>query len=210
MEKNLMETGTTTLAILCKDGVVIAADRRMTMGYMIAHKKFQKIIPLNEDMALTIAGMVSDAQLLTKIIKAQLRLDTIRRNKKPSVKETANIVGSLVYSNIRKFSTIPGVVGFLLGGRDELGYHIYEIGPDGSTMELDDYVCDGSGSEFAIGLLESNYSKDLNVDEGVKLAVKALNSALQRDIASGSGYDIYIINKDGVKKVLEKELKLAL
>ena len=205
-----MKSGTTTMAILCKDGVVIAADRRMTAGYMIAHKKFQKIIPLNEDLALTIAGMVSDAQLLTKIIKAQLRLDTIRRNKKPSVKEAANLIGSLTYNNIRKFTPFLSIVGFLLGGRDESGYHVYSIGVDGSVLDHDDYVADGSGSEFAIGLLESNYNKDLNVDDGVKLAVKALNSALQRDVASGSGYEVYIINKDGVKKVLEKELKLTL
>ena len=205
-----MKSGTTTMAILCKDGVVIAADRRMTAGYMIAHKKFQKIIPLNEDLALTIAGMVSDAQLLTKIIKAQLRLDTIRRNKKPSVKEAANLIGSLAYNNVRKFTPYLSIVGFLLGGRDSTGYHVYEIGVDGSVMDHDDYACDGSGSVFAIGLLESNYNKDVTVDEGVKLAVKALNAALQRDIASGAGYDIVVINKDGYKKVVEKELKLVL
>src|SRR3989344_3898736 len=210
MEKELMKTGTTTIALLCKDGVVLAADRRMTGGTMIMHKKFQKIIPLNEDMAVTIAGMVSDAQLLTKIIKAQLKLDTIRRNKKSSVKEAANLIGSLAYGNIRKFTPFLSIVGFLLGGRDETGYHIYEIGVDGSVNEHDDYACDGSGSVFAIGLLESNYNKDITIDEGVKLAVKALNAALQRDIASGAGYDIVVINKDGYKKVVEKELKLVL
>ena len=210
MERDFIKTGTTTLAILCKDGVVLAADRRATAGYMIAHKKTTKIFQLNDDMALTIAGTVSDAQLLVKIIKAQFRLDNIRRSKKSSVKEAANLIGSLSYNNIRKFSTIPGIVGFLLGGRDNLGYHIYEIGPDGSILDYDDYCSDGSGSEFAIGLLESGYYKDINVDEGIKLAVKALNSALQRDIASGSGYDVFVINKDGVKKVIDKELKLTL
>jgi len=210
MEKELMKTGTTTLAILCKDGVVVAADRRMTAGNMIAHKKFQKIVPLNDDMVVTIAGMVSDAQLLTKIIKAQLRLDNIRRNKRSSVKEAANLVGSLTYNNVRKFNPFLSIVGFLLAGRDDSGYHVYEIGVDGSVSDHDDYACDGSGSIFALGVFESSYNKDMNVDEGVKLALKALNAALQRDTASGSGYDVYVINKDGVKKVLEKELKLVL
>ena len=205
-----MKTGTTTLAILCKDGVVVAADRRMTAGNMIAHKKFQKIVPLNDDMVVTIAGMVSDAQLLTKIIKAQLRLDNIRRNKRSSVKEAANLIGSLTYNNVRKFNPFLSIVGFLLAGRDDLGYHVYEIGVDGSVSDHDDYACDGSGSIFALGVFESTYNKDMNVDEGVKLALKALNAALQRDTASGSGYDVYVINKDGVKKVLEKELKLVL
>ena len=205
-----MKTGTTTLAILCKDGVVVGADRRMTAGNMIAHKKFQKIIPLNDDMVVTIAGMVSDAQLLTKIIKAQLRLDNIRRNKKSSMKEAANLIGSLTYNNVRKFNPFLSIVGFLLAGRDNLGYHVYEIGVDGSVSEHDDYACDGSGSIFALGVFESSYNKDMNVDEGVKLVVKALNAALQRDTASGSGYDVYVINKDGVKKVIEKELKVVL
>jgi len=205
-----MKTGTTTLAMLCKDGVVLAADRRMTAGTMIVSKKFQKIIPLNDDIAITIAGMVSDAQLLTKIIKAQLRLDTIRRGKKPNTKEIANLIGSLVYGNIRKFSTIPGIVGFMLAGRDDRGYHLYDIGVDGSVNEQEEYYCEGSGSEFALGVLEAGYNKDLNVDEGIKLGLKALNSALQRDVASGSGYDIVTITKDGAKKILEKEIKFSL
>jgi len=204
------KTGTTTIALVCKDGVVLTADRRMTMGYMIAGKKFEKISILNEDIALTMAGLVSDAQLLTKIIKAQLRLDTIRRGKKPSTKEVANLVGSLVYGNIRKFSTIPGIVGFMLAGRDDKGYHLYDIGVDGSVSLQDEYYCEGSGSEFAMGVLESGYNKDINVDDGVKLALKALNSALQRDVASGSGYDVVTITKDGAKKVLEKEIKFTL
>ncbi len=205
-----MKTGTTTIAIVCKDGVVLAADKRVTMGYMIASKKFEKIALLNEDTALTMAGLVSDAQLLTKIIKAQLRLDTIRRGRRPNTKEVANLLGTLVYSNIRKFSAIPGIVGFMVGGRDDRGYHLYDVGVDGSVNIQDEYYCEGSGSEFALGVLEANYNKDINVDEGIKLAIKALNAALQRDVASGSGYDIVTITKDGAKKVLEKELKLTL
>lgn len=208
-ELNLNKTGTTTIAVVCKDGIVLSADRRMTMGYMIAGRKFEKITILNEDAALTMAGLVSDAQLLTKIIKAQLRLDTIRRGKKPNTKEIANLVGSLVYGNIRKFSTIPGIVGFMLAGRDDRGYHLYDIGVDGSVNEQEEYYCEGSGSEFAIGVLEAGYNKDLNVDDGVKLSLKALNSALQRDVASGSGYDIVTITKDGAKKILEKEIKFS-
>ena len=205
-----MKTGTTTIGIVCKDGIVLAADRRVTMGYMIVGKKFEKIILLNNDIAITVAGTVSDVQLLSKIIKAQLSLDAIRRNKKPSVKEAANLLGGLVYNNIRKFSVIPGITGFLMGGRDERGYHLYIIEVDGSVMEYDDYFSDGSGSVFALGVLESSYNKEINLDEGIKLAIKALNAALQRDIASGSGYDIVTISKDGAKKVLEKELKLTL
>lgn len=211
MEKELLnKTGTTTIAVVTKEGIVLSADRRVTMGYMIGKKNFEKISIINEDTALTMAGLVSDAQLLTKIIKAQLRLDTIRRGKKLITKEIANLLGNLVYNNIRKFSTVQGIVGFMLAGKDERGYHLYDVGVDGSVNEQDEYYSEGSGSEFALGVLEAGYNKDISLDEGIKLSLKALNSALQRDSASGNGYDVVTITKEGVKKILEKELKLII
>ena len=98
----------------------------------------------------------------------------------------------------------------MLAGRDDKGYHLYDIGVDGSVTEQEEYFCEGSGSEFALGVLESGYNKDVNIDDGVKLALKALNSAIQRDIASGSGYDVVTITKDGAKKLLEKEIKFTI
>ena len=59
---------------------------------------------------------------------------------------------------------------------------------------------------MAYGVLETLYNKDISVDEGVKLALKAINSALQRDIASGNGIEILTISKSGVKRVVDKEL----
>ena len=203
--KETLQSGTTTLGIVCKEGVVLAADRRATLGgRIVAHKKTQKIAELNEDMAVTWAGSVSDIQLSTKIIKAQMKLIELRRNKKLKVKEVANLLGSLLYSNIRQF--FPGIAAFLLGGRDEDGIFLYELGPDGSVMMHDDYVSDGSGMMYATGVLEANYRKDIPISEGIKLGVKAVNAAMQRDTASGNGIDVYTITKDGVKKVFEREV----
>ncbi len=206
MNKDLLKTGTTTVGIVCKDGIVLAADRRASAGYMVADKKTRKIIPINEDMAVTTAGLVSDIQLLTKVIKAQLKLIEIRRGKKSTVKQAANLLGGLVYNNIRRMSMIPGIVGFILGGKDLSGFHIYNLGIDGSTTEVDDYAADGSGMQFATGVLESSYKKDLTVSDGIKLAVIAVNTAIQRDIATGNGIDVVTITKDGVKLVLEREI----
>ncbi len=206
MNKELLKTGTTTVGIVCKDGIVLAADRRASAGYMVADKKSRKIIPINEDMAVTTAGLVSDIQLLTKVIKAQLKLIEIRRGKKSTIKQAANLLGGMVYNNIRRMSMIPGIVGFILGGKDLSGFHIYNLGIDGSTTEVDDYAADGSGMQFATGVLESSYKKDLSLSEGIKLAVMAVNTAIQRDIATGNGIDVVTITKDGVKFVLEKEI----
>ncbi len=206
MNQDLMKTGTTTVGIVCKDGVILGADRRASAGYMVADKKAQKVIKINDEMAITIAGLVSDAQLISKIIRAQLKLLEVRKSKKSTVKQAANLLAGLVYNNVRRMSMIMSIVGFLLAGKDDKGYHLFNIGIDGSLSEMEDYVCDGSGMMFATGVLESSYKKNMSIDEGVKLAVQALNAALQRDIATGNGIDIMAITKDGVNFVLRKEI----
>jgi proteasome beta subunit len=206
VKDNILKTGTTTIGMLCKDGVVLAADRRATMGNYIADKKAQKIHQITENIAMTIAGTVSDAQLLIKLIQSEMRLKGIRTGKDVVVKEAANLSARLVYNNIRQMSMIPGITQFLMGGKDLHGYHLYDIFVDGSITECEDYVSSGSGSVMAYGVLETLYKKDISVEEGVKLAVKGLNAALQRDSASGSGYDVITITDKGFAKIIEKEI----
>jgi proteasome beta subunit len=211
MEKEkLMKTGTTTLGIICKDGVVIAADKRATAGNMIVGKRFDKIYQVDDNLVITIAGMVSDAQLLVKLIRAEIKLRKVRTNVEFSVKEAANLIAGMAYSNIRRMSMLPGVVGFVLGGRDSKGYELYNIGPDGSVTDEIDFTSDGSGSVFALGVLETMYKKDMTLDEGKKLAIKSLNAALQRDSASGSGIDMWTITKEGAKKIMTRDLSTKL
>jgi proteasome beta subunit len=205
-DRELMKTGTTTLALLCKDGIVLAADKRATSGYLIANKKFDKILSITDDIAVTVAGTVSDVQLLAKYIKAELKLKRIRTDRESTVKEAANLLSMMVYNNIRKLSLIPGISHFIVGGKDEQGFHIYDLSPDGSIAEIDDYNTSGSGSVMVYGVLETLYKKNMSMDEGIKLAAKSINAAVQRDIASGNGINIVTITKDGVKKVLSKDI----
>ena len=206
VEDKELKTGTTTLVLLCKDGIVLAADKRATSGYLISHKKFDKIISITDNIAVTVAGTVSDVQLLAKYIRAELKLKEIRTDRENSVKEAANLLSMMVYGNIRKLSLIPGISHFLLGGKDDAGFHIYDLAPDGSIIDVDDYTTSGSGSVMVYGVLETLYKKNMSVDEGVKLAVKSVNAAVQRDIASGNGINIVTITKEGIKKVLSKEI----
>ena len=199
-----IKTGTTTIGIVCKDGIVLAADKRTSAGYMIANKTQKKISKISEYAAITHAGLVSDAQLLTRIIKAQIRLEQMRRGKNLRMKEVANLLGSLLYSNIRKMSMVAGIVGFLLGGKDNNGYHLYDLGIDGSITEFDDFASTGSGSTFAYGVLESSYKQGMTVDEGIQLGIKAINTAMQRDMASGNGVNVVTITTKGVEEVVEK------
>ena len=154
MEEQL-KTGTTTVGIACEDGIVLAADKRATAGTMIVDKRAEKVHVINDDFAVTIAGGVSDAQLLIKLIRAELKLKEVKTNKKATAKEAANLLGGLLYSNIRRPSMIPGIAHFLLGGRDKEGTHLYDLFPDGSVTPIRDFVSSGSGSVFSLGVLET-------------------------------------------------------
>tara|TARA_Y100000310_G_scaffold335338_2_gene417083 strand:- start:4804 stop:5448 length:645 start_codon:yes stop_codon:yes gene_type:complete len=199
--------GTTTIGMLCKGGVVMAADKRATIGgHIVVEKNIDKVLKLTDNIAITVAGSVSDIQLLVKLIGAELNLKKIRTGKDASVKEAANLLGMMVYNNIRKFSTIMGITGFLMGGVDQSGVHLYNIGVDGSVTESDGYTADGSGFMMALGVLDTLYKKDAPVADGVKLGVQAINAAMQRDAATGEGIDVVTVTKDGVKKVFAKKV----
>ncbi|MBU0470490.1 MAG: proteasome subunit beta [Nanoarchaeota archaeon] len=209
MEERL-KTGTTTVGIVCKDGIILAADMRATAGNMIVDKKAEKVHIITDDFALTIAGGVSDAQLLIKLIRAELKLKEVRTYKRPTAKEAANLLGGLLYSNIRRMSMLPGIVHFLFAGKDVYGLHLYDLFPDGSVTKVRDFISSGSGSVFAYGVLETQYHPDITTNEAIELAVKAVNTALQRDSASGNGIDIVVINNKEIKQVMHKELTYKL
>jgi len=204
MTERYLKTGTTTVGIKCKDGIVLAADKRAGGG-IIVDKRAQKVYQITNNIALTMAGVASDAQLITKLIGAELRLMEIRKEKPVTVKEAANLLSGIVYQNIRKMSTIPGISHFLLGGKDNTGFHIFDIYPDGSLSECKDFLSSGSGSVMAYGVLETLFIQDMTIQEGIQLAVKCLNAAIQRDMNSGDGIDIMTITEQGVKKVVTKE-----
>lgn len=205
-----LKTGTTTICIMCKDGVVLAADRRASGGGMVLHKRAQKVVPITDLIAVTTAGNVSDIQLMVKLAKAEIKLKDVQSYRTTSVKEAASLVAGMLYSTFRRPSMILSIASLMMGGKDNEGFHGYELSPDGSMMEIRDYAADGSGMVFALGVLETLYKKNLSVDEGVKLAVKSINAALQRDTASGNGIDVVTITDKGMQTVLEKELEIRL
>lgn len=201
--KESLKTGTTTIGIICKDCVVLAADKRATTGTLIAYKRMVKVLPVTEHIGVTTAGSVSDLQLLYKYLSAELKLKGIRRGREATVREAANLLGQWVYNLIRASA---GVAHFVVGGFAD-GPEVYDVYPDGSVTQHDDYVVSGSGSVFALGVLENKYKKDLSQAEGVDLVVEALTAAMARDSASGNGIDVVAIGKDGIQKVISKLVK---
>jgi len=208
IKKNIMKTGTTVLGIVCKDGIVMAADRQSTAGNIVMNKNAEKVKKINDYIVTAGCGTSSDIQMLGKIISAELKLKELRTKKRPTVKEAGNLVGNISYKNIRQPTMIPHIAGTLLGGVNEDGTTaLYSIEPAGSVMKVEDYDANfGSGMPYVLGLLERQYKKGLTMKEGVELALESIKSSTQRDTGSGYGIDIFTITKEGITKVLGKEL----
>lgn len=208
LKNSMLKTGTTILGIVCKEGVVMASDRQITAGNLVVGKDYKKTVQLNDYLLISFTGMVSDAQRVPKILTAELKLKELRSKSRPSVKQAASLLSNMSYSGIRRPSMIPQQAGFLLGGINEEGItELYTIEPAGSVVKVETYDANfGSGMPYVLGLLERQYKKGLTVKEGVELAKEALLSSTQRDTGSGYGIDIFTITKDGIKKVVEKEI----
>ena len=203
MESNdVTKTGTTTLAMVCKDGVVIATESRATMGTLIAHKTTKKLYKIDEHLALATAGLVGDLQVLARYLNAEANLYRLKREIKMPVKSAATLMSNIL--NQRKF--YPYYVQLILGGYDDTGGHVYSLDAAGGAIP-DKYNSAGSGSPYVFGVLEDSYRDDLTTQEGIDIAVRAITAAKNRDSASGGKIDIAAITKDGFKEISEAEIK---
>lgn len=195
-EKNFK--GTTTVGFVCKDGVVIATETRATMGSLVANKGADKLFQLDNKIGATIAGTVSHAQSLMDVIKAEISLYKLRNEKEMSIDSVAVLTSNILKSG-------PYIVQTIIGGVDKDGAKLYSLDPSGSYME-DKCTSTGSGSPYAYGVLEDRYNEDLTVEEGKKVAVKAITSAMERDVFSGNGYRLATITEDGMTIYTPEEI----
>ena len=200
--EDVKKTGTTTLGMVCKDGVVVATEKRATMGTLIAHKATKKLYQIDKHLALATAGLVGDLQVLARYLNAEANLYRLKRDVKIPVKSAATLMSNIL--NQRKF--YPYYVQLILGGYDDTGGHVYSLDAAGGAIP-DKYTSAGSGSPYVYGVLEDNYKDDLTVDEGVDIAVRAITAAKSRDSASGGMIDIAVITKDGFNRIPEEEVK---
>ena len=215
IKKNVLKTGTTTLGLVCKDGIVLAADRRGTFGgdsgvSYIASNDHEKIKTVTDNVIVTIAGVASDTQRVIKLIRAELKLKELRSKSKPDVHQTASLFSNIVYQNIRQPSMIPAITHFLLAGYDGQGFHLYEIAADGLIEPIKDFATSGSGMVQVNPILDSEYKEGITLAEGIKLAVKCINGSMKRDPASGDGVTVYTVTKDKVEQVLKQRIESVL
>jgi proteasome endopeptidase complex, archaeal, beta subunit len=197
--------GTTTVGLKCKDGVVFATEQRATMGNLIAHKGTNKIFKIDDHLGATIAGGVGDAQSLMKYISAEVALYRLRNSARISVESAATLTANILHQS--RF--YPFYVQTLLGGVDDNGPSLFSLDPAGGVIG-DNVISTGSGSPFAYGVLEDRYSEDLDVEEGVEVAIRAIQSAMERDAFSGNGILVATVTEEGFKRLPEEEVKSKL
>ncbi len=198
--------GTTTVGLVCRDGVVMATEKRATMGNFIASRRAKKIYRIADRVAMTTAGAVGDAQFLARLIAVEIKLYEVRKEEKPTIKAIATLLSNILNST-RWF---PYFVQLLVGGIDKRGPSIYSIDLLGGAIEEIDIVATGSGSPTAYGVLEDRYSPEMTVDEGVELAVRAIHSAMRRDSASGDGIDVVKITEEGYFELGREDVESVL
>lgn len=191
--------GTTTIGVVCEGGVILAADKRASMGYLIANKEIEKMFKITDKIALTIAGMAADGQKLAQYLIAEMDLYRMNTNVEPSLTVASNLMSNILFGRAKTF--LPYIVQLILGGKDDGGYALYTLDPSGSNIKESKFHATGSGSPIAFGVLEDGYKEGLSVDQGVTLAVKAIASALKRDMATGEGVDVIVIDNKGFKKI---------
>ncbi len=199
-EQVKQKKGTTTVGLVCKDCVVLAADKRASMGWLIANKDVEKIFPVSNFIALTLAGSVSDALNISKLLKAELDLYRMNSGVEPSLTVAANLAGNVIFSGYKSYS--PYMVQLILGGLDDKDtFAIYDIDPSGAVLRNAKYTTTGSGSPMVYGVLEDSYRENMSVEEGVQLAIRCVSAAMRRDVFSGEGIDVVVIDKKGLRRV---------
>lgn len=197
-----LKTGTTTLALVVKGGIVIAADHRVTAGYMVAHKVGKKVYKVDDHIGMTTAGLVGDLQVLVRYLKAEAELYKFKKGTRITVSGLATLLSNML--NQTKFA--PFYVQIIVAGYDT-SPHVFSVDEAGGSVE-DKYVSTGSGSPYVYGVLEDSYKENMSEEDGIDLAIRAISTSLQRDAATGNGIDIVTITpEEGYVQLPDEEVQ---
>ncbi len=195
------KTGTTTVALKCKDGVILATDKRATMGTLISNKEAEKIYQIDDRIAATIAGGVGDAQNIMRLIRAEARLYKMNRGEPMTIKGVATLISNILNGS----RYYPYLVMSIIAGIDS-SPRVFSVDPVGGLME-ESYISTGSGSPIAYGVLEESFKENKAVRENLPIAVRAVKVAQERDSASGNGITLATITNEGFKRYSDSEIE---
>lgn len=199
-----MMKGTTTIGIVCSDGVVMGCDSRATMGdTFISSTVARKIFRIDENLAITVAGGVGDAEELVRIMKAQNEMYKMNEGRPLSPKSAASLLSIILQEN----KMLPFYVQLIVGGVGEQGPQLHSLDMMGGVTEEPQFTATGSGSITALGYLEEAYRKGVAAKDAIKDAARAISIAMRRDSATGNNIVVATITKDGYKEYSGKDLE---
>ena len=201
----ILETGTTTIAITCKDGVVLSSDRRASSWFFIASNDIQKVHQIDDKKVMTIAGSVGDAQTLVRWIQTQLRTYKTKEGKTMSTKAATTLLANAMFS----YKFYPFMVQLLLAGYEDNKAEIYSLDAIGGITK-EKFVSTGSGSPMAYGVMESEYKDNMPLKDTLKMAAKGIAIAMKRDCATGDGIDLVAITSEGFRRYSKEEIEKIL
>lgn len=187
--------GATTIGVVCTDGVILASEKRLSYGYLVISRVGKKVFKITDSIGAACAGLVSDMQILVRQVEAYSNLFELDTKRPIPVKSAAKVMSNLLFSR----RLVPLITQTIVGGLDEEGASLYILDILGSVIP-DKYAAVGSGAQIAVGVLEEGYKEDMTVKEARELVVRAVKSAVSRDIMSGDGVDFLIVTKDGIQE----------
>jgi proteasome beta subunit len=206
--------GTTIVTLTYDGGVVMAGDRRATMGNIIASRHIEKVFPADQYSVLGIAGTAGIAIDLTRLFQVELEHYEKIEGTLLSLDGKANRLGAMIRGNLAMAMQGLAVVPLFAGFDTAAGVgRLFSYDVTGGRYEEQEHHAVGSGSMFARGALKKLWRPNLAEDEAVSVAVESLYDAADDDSATG-GPDpvrqlwpvVYTVNRAGARRVSEREL----
>ncbi|MFJ8666869.1 proteasome subunit beta [Streptomyces sp. NPDC093600] len=205
--------GTTIVAVTFPGGVVLAGDRRATMGNMIAQRDIEKVFPADEFSAVGIAGTAGLAVEMVKLFQLELEHFEKVEGTTLSLEGKANRLSTMIRGNLGMAMQGLAVVPLFAGwdeGKEKGRIFSYDV--TGGRSEEHGFAATGSGSIFARGSMKKLYRPDLTEEQATTLVVQALYDAADDDSATG-GPDLYrkiypivtVITDEGFRRLTEAE-----
>jgi len=186
--------GATAVGIAYKDGVVLGAEKRITLGSFVRSKSGKKVFKVTDNVGAVCAGMVSDMQNLVREVSVYSKLKELESRKPMRPNSVAKLMSTLMFQN----RYAPLLTQVILGGVGQKPV-VYVLDPLGSVIS-DQYATVGTGEETAIGVVEAGYSTSITQKEARDLLLSSIKAAIARDAMSGNGIDLMTVDRSGIKE----------
>jgi proteasome beta subunit len=186
--------GATAVGIAYRDGVVLGAERRITLGNYVISKAGRKVFRVTDNVGAVCAGMVADMQNLVKEVSVYAKLKELESKKALKPNSVAKLMSVMMFE--RRFA--PLLTQVILGGVAAKPT-VYVLDPLGSVIP-DQYASVGTGAEMATGVIEASYTQSMTHKEARDLLVSSIKAAIQRDAMSGNGIDVLTVDHNGIKE----------